>query len=428
MVDNFPLVSLVEDLTAAPSGHLSVHKAERRALNVLQAAVSAYGIAPLDLFAVDSSNASDKVDAAMAYVGNLAKSDGTGTQGLPTVRMGLKIYEFTRSLGQPGYHGFRMEGCSAYQVHQKSTATDNFQTRVKLTIPPASGDSKGYWLNVTSGQPFNYSIGGFAGYSDRSDCVVYRAPFINGTTTGIREGNLYNQTWQNVQVFGTAAEPFTTTICDIVGGWGIFAPPSGASPVNLRGSDNRNIFGDGLDIYAVGTGNGQYLMNFVSDGKSRLGPVYLTASGTWQGMRVNNGAGAGMLSMSGAVLEGNNEGQPSMGALLRVDAGNFSLRDSTIDCGMASPSGTASANGGTASRGLVEVLAGAQVSLDVIDFAHATGQDPTTLPCIYNASTKLDVRGLQTCVRGGGPTWGSQLPVISGVDPRSANDGSWVKV
>ncbi len=424
MANNYPIADLLADMNVGDTGrHVSDHKADRVAYNTLKAVVSAYGIAPLDLFAIGGTP-SDKLDAAIAYCGGLVKSDGSGTQGVPTIQMGLGIYEFTRSFGQP-YNGFRLEGVSRGQVHQKSTSTDNFQTRVKLTIPPVSGASYGYWLNVTSGQPFNYRIGGFNGFSDRSDCVVYRAPYISGTTTGVRESTFFEQTWQNVGVFGTVAEPFTITICDIIGGWGIFAPRAARTPVNLRGSDNRNIFGNGLDIYAVSTdGAGQYLFNVYYNGKTHMGQIYLTAAGTWQGMLIDTGTGSGLLDMAGAVLEGNNADDPCMGALLNVKSGNVSIRDTTIDDGMAAPANTASANGGTASRALVEIGSGAQVNLDTIAFAHANGVANTT-PVIYNTSPKLSVGNLQTFSRG--TAWGTQLPVIAGTAPRSANDGSWVQ-
>ncbi len=414
MVDYFPIPDLTTPVVAASSGHLSRHTAEGTAYNTLKSLVSAYGIAPLDLFAIGGSD-SDKLDAAIAYCGGLG-----GTAFKPTIQLGLRQYEFTRSIGRP-YDGFRLEGVSRGQVHQKSSTTPNQQTTVKLTLPIRSGGTTGCWINVED-EAWGYRIGGFNGYSDQTTTQVYRAPYQGGSVKGLREASLFEQTWQNVSVFGNSSEAIALTICDIIGGWGIYTPYD--SPVNIQGSDCRNIFGQGLDLYTIGTnGNGKYLINLNSLGKSHVGPIYLTAAGTWQGMRIQGGTQAGLLDMAGAVLEGNNAGQACMGSLLRIDSGNVSIRDTTIDDGMAAPTGTASANGGTASRGLVEIGSSAQVNLDTIAWAHATGV-ATNTPVVYNSSPKLSVGNFQTFTRG--PDWGTQLPVVAGVAPRSVNDGSWV--
>ncbi len=214
------------------------------------------------------------------------------------------------------------------------------------------------------------------------------------------------------------------TICDIDGGWLIFeARDVGA---HIQGSDCRNIFGDGIDWYnssAVTPGRSKWMGIFNALGKTRIGPLYITAFGGWRGLKISGSAGTGLLSMSDAIIEGNNAAEECHGSLIRIEgSGNVAISNTTVDDGMAGPtnatspySNTAALNGnGVADRGLIEIVGTPQVSLTDMAFAHGNSA-PSTTPVVYNESPNLMVARFQKFNRGN--SWGTQKPVIKGTAP-----------
>lgn len=416
MVDQYPMADVVENLTASPTGHVTRHNEERAAINKLNDFISGFGVAPLDLFAIGGTD-DQKMAAAIAYCAGLA------TNRTPRIGLSNRLYNFNVSLGQP-YNGFHLEGVGRGQLSAISTTKPGYHTTLKLEIPRAGAGLPGYWIDASSSTAWDYWIGGFNAYSDNGFTQAYRAPLSAG---GFRECNFHDQTWQNMYaVFGNVSEGCAMTICNVTGGWSIFECRS--QGVTIQGSDNRKIFGDGVDWFhssavSGSTGLSQWMGEFRSLGKSNVGPIYITAFNGWRGLKITGGATAGLLSIDGAVIEGNNAGQPCHGSLVRIEGGNVSMSNTTIDDGMSNPtnttspySNTATANGsGIADRGLVEILAGAQVSMVDIGWAHATGVDATTMPCVYNASSKFMAARFQTFTRG--PGWGAQLPIVKGTAP-----------
>jgi hypothetical protein len=428
MADTYPMADLLATLPPSASGHINYHQEERKAWNNIKAFVSAFGVAPVDLFAIGGSDDA-KIAAAMAYADGLTYK--------PKLGLGNRLYNFSTSLGQP-YDGFHLEGCGKGQLGIVSSGHPNYKTSLKLEIPRAGSGLPGYWINATT-TAWDYWIGGFNAYSDNGFTQMYRAPVGGG---GFRECNFHDQAVQNFySVFGNVSEGCAMTICNVTGGW--YIAECRSQGVTIQGSDCRKIFSDGVDWYSSSapsgsTGLSQWMGEFRSLGKSNVGPIYITAFNGWRGLKITGVATAGLLTIDGAVIEGNNAKQPCHGSLVRVESGNVCFRSATIDDGMGDPTGVQGSpysNTGAAQpatnipdRALVEVLAGAQATFDTCGFAHGnqitnppasyasnnTAMDMAT-PVIYNGSTKCRVVGTQTFTRG--PGWGTQLPVVKGVRP-----------
>jgi hypothetical protein len=326
----------------------------------------------------------------------------------PVYRMTNRKYKFTQSFGNPP-NGFSLKGSGWNQMSLVSTVHPAYHTTVQLEIPRAGAGLPGYWIDAVNGVK-DFNIGNFNAYSDNGFTQMFRAPLSGG---GFSESSFHNIVAQNFySVFGNASEGCAMTICDVSGpGWQIMECRS--QGVTIQGSDCGWIFGDGLDWYqsdAVAVGNAQWMGEFRSLGKSNIGPIYVTAHGTWRGVKFTGGVSVGGIIMTGAKIEGNNADQPCIGSLLRIEGGSVGIRDTTIDDGMFNPAATASANGGTADRGLVEVLGTARCYIDGLHVAHANGVAITT-PVIYaSGSATLRVRNVIPFSRG--PAWGTQLPVV----------------
>jgi hypothetical protein len=183
------------------------------------------------------------------------------------------------------------------------------------------------------------------------------------------------------------------------------------TPVALKGADNRAIFRDGLNIGSGTTpaagANGKYLLWFTSLSKSNIGPMYITADNGWRGIKYQGSSSSGYgTTITGAVIEGRNPGDPCVGILVNVIGGAVTLRDCNVNCGMTAPS--------AGENGLIQISGtDTQVVIDGCSFGHATGVAVTT-PCVYVTGTaaQVRVRNVTHSVRSGGPTWGTQLPVV----------------
>jgi hypothetical protein len=345
----------------------------------------------LDSFA--GANDDAKLAAAMTYA--------SAQTFMPAIRLTNRAHTFTQTLGQP-YDGFTLIGSSTGWGDQTP------RTKVTLNITPAAGDTIGYWINCSSAQVWDYYIGNINFVSSNTKTQFIRT---QSSTSSV----LWNCTFHNLSfasfyaVLGNSAEALTIDLCEITGTWSILQAYD--TPVALKGADNRAIFRDGLNIGSGTTpaagANGKYLLWFTSLSKSNIGPMYITADNGWRGIKYQGSSSSGYgTTITGAVIEGRNPGDPCVGILVNVIGGAVTLRDCNVNCGMTAPS--------AGENGLIQISGtDTQVVIDGCSFGHATGVAVTT-PCVYVTGTaaQVRVRNVTHSVRSGGPTWGTQLPVV----------------
>lgn len=358
--------------------------------NQVAAASSATpGEIALDSFAGATDD--DKLVAAMAYA--------SAQTYPPVIRMAARQYTLTQSLGQP-YNGFALAGANVGWVNKTP------RTTVSLNITPAGSDPAGYWLNCTAAQTWDLYVGGISFTSSNQKTQFIRCPGSAGV--------LWSSTFDTLTfasfyaVLGNSSEPLTTDLCSFVGPWSILQAYD--TPVALKGADNREIFSGGLNIGSgttpSGGGGGKYLVWLTSLSKSNVGPLYITADNGWRGLHVSGSSSSGCgVTVTGAVIEGRNPTDPCDGILVNVDGGGVTLRDSNVDCGMANPSAGES--------GLIQISGSdTQVVIDGLTVSHAANVAVTT-PAVYvTGSPSVRVRNVMRMVRSGGPSWGTQLPVV----------------
>ena len=108
---------------------------------------------------------------------------------------------------------------------------------------------------------------------------------------------------------------------------------------SLRGSDNFLWVAGDMNYGWQGANGGQYLMRFSNLSKTAVAHLYLTARGGVPGdPRRGPAAQQGGLDFSDCVIEGQNAGDPSMGALIVIKGGGVSFTNTKLNFGMARPS------------------------------------------------------------------------------------------
>lgn len=199
--------------------------------------------------------------------------------------------------------------------------------------------------------------------------------------------NLYGGTFDNLNfygcksAFGSATTKFLMTQVSMTGHWVVLAPAG--VQFNLGGSDNALWTSGYLNIGGNPStaGAGKYLMQFGGLSKTNVGQVYLTANNGWRGLKISEASTAGLI-LNGGWYEGQNDGDPSYGNLIRIEGGLVSIRDPWLAYGMSSPDAT--------EHGIVEVTGG-NVLLDRPIYRRK-GTVAETVPLAYCSGGKLEVR------------------------------------
>ncbi|KQU70852.1 hypothetical protein ASD62_07320 [Phycicoccus sp. Root563] len=107
---------------------------------------------------------------------------------------------------------------------------------------------------------------------------------------------------------------------------------------SLRGSDNFLWVAGDMNYGWAGANGGKYLMRFSNLAKTAVRHLYLTARGGSRAVLVEGPASQqGGLDISDCVIEGQNAGDPAMGALIVVKGGGVSLTNTKLNFGMARP-------------------------------------------------------------------------------------------
>lgn len=343
-----------------------------------------YGTVAFDSFA----GAND--DAILA-----AAMSAVGAETYPrTITLSNRLYSFSTGNVVP-YEGFRLHGPWGYSNPERNSGNK--------VAAPISLNMNGPWFTASTSTIYGVSFANLALEGHGTN-----ATFIGGST-----GSFYCLAIENISasalrsVLGTQASKLLITAASFTGWWEINNSYSGA--FHLGGSDNTlwtdgMLLDSGTAFNTSGSSNGQYHLWLDFCEKTFIGPLYITAEGAWNGVRVSGptfNAGGGNLGgpvwIHGARIEGRNAGAPCNGALVRVDGGSLNLRDCWISYGMASP---ATPGHSPADAGIIH-QEGGQLLVDGCTYDHATSV-AETVPWVYsNATGDAVVTAAQRGSKGG---------------------------
>jgi hypothetical protein len=132
--------------------------------------------------------------------------------------------------------------------------------------------------------------------------------------------------------------------------------------------------------------NASYHIEFQSQQKSNIGPIYMTAE-TMSGIKISGGT-ALVFTGEGRV-EGRHSNEPCKGACIRIDSGAATFRDWWVSYGMTAPN-----TQGHSGEGGVITQTGGDVLYDGLWYDRADGV-AETVPFIYVSGGTARVRNIR---------------------------------
>ena len=240
----------------------------------------------------------------------------------------------------------------------------------------------GFWLTGAS-TTYDVTVAGIA-FRTANASSFYQHAFSAGTAYGTHRGDLTFYGFKHV--LGAPVEPFAMTLNTWSGNWTHVAVQD--VQFSLRGSDNW-LAPASMDYGWAGASGGKYLVRCSNLSKTTMRNLYLTARGGQRAILVEGPASSqGGLKIGDCVFEGQNAGDPAMGALIVVTGGGVSFRDIDLNFGMARP-GDYTDRADTASI----MVTGGTASFDTVwtNRASATAE---TVPVIAVSGGRARVGGI----------------------------------
>jgi hypothetical protein len=356
-----------------------------------------WGVVPLDSFA--GANDDAKLTAALS---------ATAADTYPrTILLTNRNHTFTTP-NRVAFTGMRIQGPAGYgNPEQNSGQKAPGQVTLSMTGP--------WFINTSGADLFSVSLKNLSFRGGSGATVIGQS----GTTSWycLAMSNIYASGLRSV--VGTQAAKALLTAASFTGDWECSGFYSGA--FHMGGSDNT-FWPDGMLIDSsqafatAGSANGQYhiWLDFLE--KSYIGPIYMTAEGAWNGIRVNGNAASGPVTIHGARIEGRNAAAPCNGSLIRVDSGHLVVRDSWISYAMASP---ATPGHSPADAGVIH-HAGGTLMVDGCTYERANGV-AETVPFVYSTSSNDLI--VKSIMRGLGSSWTGR-PRVTGTNPSQFTDST----
>jgi hypothetical protein len=269
------------------------------------------------------------------------------------------------------YDGFRLIGNPVAAYQRKSQLTT-------VRIRGGTGTSAFLQGKVTT---YNGYIANISFQGD-SSVQFFHYPASAGTMYAWVFRDLMFDGFKHV--FGMTNDHASMTLVSMLGCWNIGTPSD--TQLLLRGSD-CTLFPDGSCNYGNGTPGtgpttpGTYLMKLDSFGKCPVGGIYFTAYQGWRAIEIKGTPSFGPgLFFTDLRCEGRNSDDPSYGSLIKVKSGRASFRDSSINYGMAKPTGHTDET----DLGIIQVYSGARVRIDNCDYDRAsTPAVAESVPFLY---------------------------------------------
>lgn len=352
-----PLATAVAE---GQAGHAALHTQEREYIEALRTR-SDFGAVALDSFTGATDD--DKLTAALSAV--------AGDTYPRTVQLTNRQYSFSQVNRTP-FAGMRIMGPRGYGNPERG------QTKMACRVA-LSGN--GAW---------------FAATAETFGCSFHSLAFTGGANASVIGGtaNWYCLSMRDIfasglkSIVGSQTTKALLTAASFTGDWEI--NNSYDTAFYMGGSDNV-FWSDGmlLDSGTAYAGDGQSHIWFDSMEKSFIGPLYITAEGSWSAIRVT-GPGfnstssnqGGPLQFLGLRIEGRNESASSYGALVRVEGGIVILDTCAINYAMSDPANVAI---GRTDLGVIQHTGG---QLDVVGCTYNRANGVAeTVPFVYTSST-----------------------------------------
>jgi hypothetical protein len=204
----------------------------------------------------------------------------------------------------------------------------------QCTVTLNCGNGAKSWLVGTS-TTYNVMVAGITFKSSNGVTQFYHHPYSAGTSYATTLDTLSFYGFKHV--LGTPADPFSMTLVTTKGSWTCVAVQD--TQFSLRGSDNFLWVAGDMNYGWQGANGGRYLMRFSNLSKTAVRHLYLTARGGSRAILVEGPSSQqGGLDFSDCVIEGQNAGDPAMGALVVVQGGGVSFTNTKLNFGMARPS------------------------------------------------------------------------------------------
>lgn len=245
------------------------------------------------------------------------------------IRLAARSHTFTRT--RTTFSGLRILGPNVGWQNPEISGTGGALPQCNVTLNCGSGPSS--WL-VGKETTYNVVVAGICFKSGNGVTQFYHHPFSAGTSYATRLDTLTFYGFKHV--LGTPADPFSMTLNKWAGEWTLVAVQD--TQFSLRGSDNW-LTPDSMNYGWAGANGGKYLMRFSNMCKTSARDLYLTARGGSRAILVEGPASQqGGLDFTDCVVEGQNAGDPAMGALIVVKGGGVSFTNTKLNFGMARPS------------------------------------------------------------------------------------------
>jgi hypothetical protein len=370
------------DVTAAIAPLTTKTYVDTQVANVSAVAGVLPGVVMLDTFGGTTDD--DRLTAALSYAAAQTQK--------PAIMFPNRFVSLTQT--RQVYGGMKLIGPPVVGWQNPEISSNSLNpTRVRLNC----GTGSSSWLvGPSNGDTFDVAIRDLSFESTNANTQFLHYPVSVGTLYCANFHNLGFQAFRNVLGNETTAVAFT--LCSTTGDWNMNT--ARGTQVNIAGSDNLNLWRAGsINIGPGGNGTnlggGQYLVK-LSTQKSNIANVYITADDNWRALLLSgssvNQAGN---HLNGWVIEGRNPADPSVGALVRVTGGNWTLRDSVLNYAMSSPSTYTD----TTDRGYLHQTGGAMV-LDGIGVDRATGV-AESVPVALISGGELVAENFSRATRGG---------------------------
>ena len=245
------------------------------------------------------------------------------------IRLAARSHSFSQT--RTTFSGLRILGPNVGWQNPEISGTGGALPQCNVTLNCGNGASS--WL-VGTATTYNVMVSGITFKSSNAVTQFYHHPFSAGTSYATTLDTLSFYGFKHV--LGTPADPFSMTLVTTKGSWTCVAVQD--TQFSLRGSDNWFV-PSSMNYGWAGDNGGKYLMRFSNVAKSSVKHLYLTARGGSRGVLVEGTASQqGGLAFSDCIIEGQNAGDPAMGALIVVKGGGVSFTNTRLNFGMARPS------------------------------------------------------------------------------------------
>lgn len=245
------------------------------------------------------------------------------------IRLAGRAHTFTQT--RTTFSGLRILGPNIGWQNPEISGTNGALPQCVVNLN--CGNAGSSWL-VGTETTYNVVVAGICFKSANAVTQFYHHPYSAGTSYATTLDTLTFYGFKHV--LGTPADPFSMTLVTTKGSWTCVAVQD--TQFSLRGSDNFLWVAGDMNYGWAGANGGKYLMRFSNLSKTAVKHLYLTARGGSRAILVEGPSSQqGGLDFSDCVLEGQNAGDPAMGALVVVKGGGCSFTNIKLNFGMARP-------------------------------------------------------------------------------------------